>query len=93
MSAFPLRKPTDLVFRSTPRHSPDGLTESSINRLLREVYEELDHAPPPAPTTALLDDSAAERRERRIMQRRLGATVRVLRVHRTAPVPAGTEAA
>ncbi|MGO1055553.1 hypothetical protein [Crossiella sp. CA198] len=69
---------------------PDGLTPDAINALLAEVWTDLAAEPSPEPTTALLDGSALAQRERRTVQRRLGATVRVLRVH--GPVTGRTEA-
>jgi hypothetical protein len=68
---------------------PDGLSLEDIESLLAGVAEQ----PGPRPTSALLDGSALARRERRQEQRRLGATVRVLRVHGPLSVPTGTEAA
>ncbi|MCE7009338.1 hypothetical protein LWC34_41970 [Kibdelosporangium philippinense] len=69
--------------------SPDGLTEAMIDALIVEVADELADAP--TATTALLDGTAREQRDRRIVQRRLGGMVRVLRVHNSVPI--GTEAA
>jgi hypothetical protein len=49
--------------------------------------------PRPEPTSALLDGSALARRDRRIAQRALGNTVRVLRAHTVSPVTTDGEAA
>jgi hypothetical protein len=54
------------------------------------------HEPRPVATMSLLDGSARARRDRRIAQRALGNTVRVLNVHSDVPaisVQTGTEAA
>lgn len=71
--------------------SPDRLSEAAIDALIAEVADEL--ADVPTATSALLDGSAREQRDRRVVQRRLGGMVRVLRVHDHVSVPTGTEAA
>jgi hypothetical protein len=75
----------------TERFSPDGLDEAAIDALIAEVADELaDQAPA---TSALLTGVASVRRDRRDVQRTLGGTVRVLRVHGQTSAPSGTEAA
>ncbi|WP_309116747.1 hypothetical protein [Saccharothrix sp.] len=71
--------------------SPDGLTEDVIDALLAQVADELAELPPA--TSALLDGSARTRRDRRVVERQLGGTVRVLRVHGLSSGSVGTEAA
>jgi hypothetical protein len=70
--------------------SPDGLNEASIDALIAEVEDEL--ADQPFATSVLLDGTACGQRDRRIVQRRLGGMVRVLRVHNHI-FTTGTEAA
>lgn len=71
--------------------SPDGLDEALIDALISEVADELAELPPA--TSALLDGTALKRRNRRVIERTLGGTVRVLRVHGHMSDSAGTEAA
>ncbi|WNV90943.1 hypothetical protein [Umezawaea sp. Da 62-37] len=73
------------------KFSPDRLDEASIDALISEVADELADLPPA--TSALLDCTAQNRRDRRVIERTLGGTVRVLRVHGPLSVPTGTEAA
>ncbi|QUQ70585.1 hypothetical protein [Kutzneria sp. CA-103260] len=51
------------------------------------------HEPQPVKTTALLDGSARARRDRRIANRALDNTVRVLNVHHEPPAVTGEAAA
>jgi hypothetical protein len=78
----------DIKYR---QFSPDGLDEAVITALIAELAEELADLPPA--TSALLDGSARRQRDRRVVQRTLGGTVRVLRVHGQVPTATGTEAA
>ncbi|MCO1582017.1 hypothetical protein M8C13_40340 [Crossiella sp. SN42] len=73
------------------RFAPDGLFEADVDALLAEVTSDL--AEHPEPTTAVQDGTARAKRDRRIVQRQLGATVRVLRVYQPVTGQAGTEAA
>ncbi|SDM91307.1 hypothetical protein SAMN04488074_12929 [Lentzea albidocapillata subsp. violacea] len=71
--------------------SPDGLDEASIDALISEVADELAELPPA--TSALLDGTARKRRNRRVIERTLGSTVRVLHVYGHMSATARTEAA
>ncbi|MGW6449494.1 hypothetical protein [Lentzea sp. NPDC055074] len=74
------------------RFSPDGLTEASIDTLIADVQDELEELPF-APTSALLDGTALRQRDRRIENRTLNGTVRVLHIQARTSTPFGTEAA
>ena len=75
----------------TEQFSPDGLDEAAIDALIAEVADELAEQTPA--TSALVSGIASVRHNRRDVQRRLGNTVRVLRVHGHASAATGTEAA
>ncbi|WP_367134751.1 hypothetical protein [Saccharothrix sp. HUAS TT1] len=75
--------------------SPDGLTEDTIDALIRDVADELanESAELAAAMLALVNGPMHKRAVRRTTERRLGGIVRVLRVHGSVVSAARTEAA
>lgn len=75
--------------------SPDGLTEDTIDALIRDVADELadQSAELAAAMLALADGPTHKRAVRRNTERKLGGIVRVLRVHGSVASVARTEAA
>jgi hypothetical protein len=68
------------------RSCPDGLSETAINRLIRDVYAEIATAP--RPTSRLMDATAAVRARRRAVRQTLASVVRALPAN--GPVAAGS---
>lgn len=73
--------PDDLTF------SPDGVTEHTIDALLREV--DVVAIAKPRSTSALMDETGAHRRHRRHARRCAAAVVRALPVLGAADGPGG----
>ena len=75
--------------------SPDGLTEDTIDTLIRDVADELadESAELAAAMLALVAGPTRKRIERRNVERKLNGVVRVLRVHGPFTGTTGAEAA
>lgn len=64
----------DSTYDAKPSHYPDGLTEQTIDALLREL--DVAVMAKPRPTSPLMDGTGAQRRNRRQARRYAAAVAR-----------------